>query len=227
MICKRCGNEYEGSVCPKCGYSDRAVFGAPTRSRGAPAERYKERKSHKKFWLTLLVILVAIGIDLGIMIPVLGYILDPFRTRGDAERIELGDSEEFVAFVMLTPAHLTENDRSYYFDRSFWNGKRRDYGYKSIEIAWEPGNGGMMVSEVIYNAYASSYGYNKKELVSYELLDESVVKRGYFEFPYRAYYTDGSYYLGYGYDNITETGLQTLEWRDKFGNELTAEVYID
>lgn len=91
MICKRCGNEYEGSVCPKCGYSDRAVFGAPTRSRGAPAERYKERKSHKKFWLTLLVILVAIGIDLGIMIPVLGYILDPFRTSGVAERIELGD----------------------------------------------------------------------------------------------------------------------------------------
>ena len=66
-----------------------------------------------------------------------------------------------------------------------------------------------------------------KELVSYELLDESSVKRGYFEFPYRAYYTDGSYYLGYGYDNITETGMQTLEWRDKFGNELTAEVYID
>ena len=29
MICKRCGNEYEGSVCPKCGYSDRAVCVTP------------------------------------------------------------------------------------------------------------------------------------------------------------------------------------------------------
>ena len=244
-VCPKCGQERGAGdrYCPKCGYdfarSDRKEgvnFGA----KAAAAVK----KVPKKAWgmLALLVIIVVL------IIVIVAALSNKFRI-GVVEKIEIGDSRQSVIELLGDPYDYREGSSTFtYYSNNYlklleendnfdpndiqdWEDFENAFGeaveleqklltkkHKYIEVRFD-GEG--RVESVFFDASRTEKTKGARKTVKkYEVLETSGS-----EVTYSVRYQDGSYMLGIATGSLEpEEDALSLEWRDRFGNELKTKT---
>ena len=244
-VCPKCGQERGAGdrYCPKCGYdfarSDRKEsvnFGAKA------AEAVK--KVPKKAWAAIAAIVLVV-----IVIIVLVSVLSNKFRLGVVEKIEIGDSRQSVIELLGDPYDYREGSSTFTYysnnylkllekNDSFDPDDIEDWGdfedafneameleqklqteeYKYIEVRFD-GEG--CVASVFFDASRTEETKGAAKTVKkYEVLETSGS-----EVTYTVRYQDGSYMMGLATGSLEpEEDALSLEWRDRFGNELKTKT---
>lgn len=223
----------EGSVYPAAPVSAPASPAA----EGAKAKRQLSKRAQ----LILCAAAAVIVVLLAVLIPVVSCANNIFRA-GKVDKIALGDDIARVEQLLGQP---DDNYGSYYyFDKnydklmkeleewvegasdpyaaleSFKRNSTRTFCY--IHVAFSVGK----VTQVWLDTSVTAAGAGEKELKEAQLVDWSLMDT---EIQYRAYYTDGSYFLGSADADFSHTDdgdgvVVTISWTDKFGNACSVSL---
>ena len=139
MKCSKCGTEYEGNFCPKCGTAadpncnvcpkcgqartdnDRFCKNCGYDYQNHQANRIGNigtsavaaiKRVPKKIWITIGAIIVAAAILLAILIPTISFLTNKFRVAF-VDQIKIGDSRERVLELLGEPYEYDENSTTY------------------------------------------------------------------------------------------------------------------
>lgn len=139
MKCSKCGTEYEGNFCPKCGTAadpncnvcpkcgqartdnDRFCKNCGYDYQNHQANRTGNigtsavaaiKRVPKKIWITIGAIIVAAAILLAILIPTISFLTNKFRVAF-VDQIKIGDSRERVLELLGEPYEYDENSTTY------------------------------------------------------------------------------------------------------------------
>ena len=228
----------EGSIDP-------AVPVPAPASPAAEGARAKRRLS-KRAKLVLCAAAAALVVLLCVLIPVVSCANNIFRA-GKVDKIALGDDTSRVEQLLGQP-DLIEGGRvsnySIYLDKnydklmkeleewvegasdpyaaleSFKRNSTRTFCY--IHVAFSVGK----VTQVWLDTSVTAAGAGEKELKDAQLVDWSLMDT---EIQYRAYYTDGSYFLGSADADFSHTDegdgvVVTISWTDKYGNACSVSL---
>ena len=228
----------EGSVYPA------APVSAPA-SPAAEGARAKRQLS-KRAQLILCAAAAALVVLLCVLIPVVSCANNIFRA-GKVDKIALGDDTSRVEQLLGQPDLIEGgwvSNYSFYFDKnydklmkeleewvegasdpyaaleSFKRNSTRTFCY--IHVAFSLGK----VTQVWLDTSVTAAGAGEKELKDAQLVDWSLMDT---EIQYRAYYTDGSYFLGSADADFSHTDdgdgvVVTISWTDKFGNACSVSL---
>lgn len=220
----------------------------PVPASAAPAAetvRTKRRLS-KKTQLILCAAAAALVVLLCVLIPVVSCANNIFRA-GKVDKIALGDDTSRVEQLLGQPDLIEGGRVSYYsiyldknYDKlmkeleewvegasdpyaaleSFKRNSTRTFCY--IHVAFSVGK----VTQVWLDTSVTAAGAGEKELKEAQLVDWSLMDT---EIQYRAYYTDGSYFLGSADADFSHTDdgdgvVVTISWTDKFGNACSVSL---
>ena len=213
-----------------------AAVSAPS----APETVKAKRQLAKRARLLLCAAAALIVVLLAVLIPVVSCANNIFRA-GKVEKIDLGDDASRVEQILGKP-DIIEAGRFIYYDRSFeklmkeleeWEEWAEEGGsdpYAAFEEFKETSTRTFSfiivdfildeVASVLLNTDITVAGAGEKELEEVELVDWSFMSSN---IAYRAYYTDGSYFLGeaegtFFTENDGERAVFFASWTDEFGN---------
>lgn len=228
----------EGSAYP-------AVPVSAPASPAAEGARAKRQLS-KKTQLILCAAAAALVVLLCVLIPVVSCANNIFRA-GKVDKIALGDDTSRVEQLLGQPDLIEGgwvSNYSFYFDKnydklmkeleewvegasdpyaaleSFKRNSTRTFCY--IHVAFSLGK----VTQVWLDTSVTAAGAGEKELKDAQLVDWSLMDT---EIQYRAYYTDGSYFLGSADADFSHTDegdgvVVTISWTDKYGNACSVSL---